>query len=123
VRLPGEGPASPTKRQLDRLCAFAMIAWDDLVPIRVGFRMTKGGVSVYVKQAKRSGNTIEVEASGADVVCASIETLLATLAAHTLTERTGKEVTVEFVRGIIEPGLSNGRITMEFVRGLGNERE
>lgn len=100
MKLPTTDP--PSMAQLNRLAAFAKIAWDDEVPIRFGFRMTKGGIRIYVKQAKRGGNEITQEGSSAEVVASSMEKLFASLAANRLSEIRGKPVSESYVRNIVD---------------------
>lgn len=72
----------PSEEQLQRVAAFALFAWGDKVKIRYGFRVTQDGVVIYVKQAKRGGNVIEIEAVSANAACVAIEACLTTIISY-----------------------------------------
>ncbi len=91
---------SPTKAQLDRLAAFALVAWDDVYQLRYGYAFSATGVSIYVKQVRRGGERFIRE--GADVG-ALLKEMEATLVAVAV-ERT--KASEELIRRLVEKALA-----------------
>jgi hypothetical protein len=92
----------PSQLQLARLATFAKLAWGEEVPIRFGYRLTKTGTCVYVKQARRGGNQITQEGSSTEGVLDSMEKLFIALASDTLTRAYGKPISEGYIRNVVD---------------------